>query len=123
MKQVEFKNQGTMIVPVTFANAGASGLAIAKLPRGTRIKNVNVTVDTLFNGTTPTITLGVAGATTKFANAFTLAAVGGVNSVMQHTVTDATAEVLMSLSAAGATAGSGNVTIDYTLPTHFSVEY
>lgn len=122
MKQIERKNHGTIIVPVTFSNSGAASLAIAKLPKGTRITNVNVTVDTLFNGTTPVITLGVAGALTKFANAFTLAAVGGVNSVMQHTATDAAPEVLMSIPVTS-TAGAATVTIDYALPTNFSVEY
>lgn len=122
MKQIERKNHGTMIVPVTFSNSGAASLAIAKLPKGTRITNVNVTVDTLFNGTTPTITLGVTGTLAKFANAFTLAAVGGVNSVLQHTVTDTTAEVLMSVPATS-TAGAATVTIDYALPTDYSVEY
>lgn len=122
MKQTEYKNRGTMIVPVTFANSGAASLAIAKLPKGARVERVNVTVDTLFDGTTPTISLGVAGSLTKFTNVFTLAAVGGNNSVMQHTITDATAEILMSVPATS-TVGAANVTIDYVLPTHFSVEY
>ena len=123
MKQVEHKNQGTIIIPITIANIGASGIAIAKLPKGARIKSINVTVDEVFNGTTNTITLGVAGTTTKFHSALTLASIAGANSVRGHTATDTASEVLMSIAATGATTGKADITIDYTLPTQFSVEY
>lgn len=123
MKQIERKNHGTMIVPLTIADITASGKVIAKLPIGTRIHSVNVTVDEVFNGTTNTITLGVTGTTTKFHSALTLASVAGATSTRQHTTAETTAEVLLTIAAAGATTGNATVTIDYALPTEFSVEY
>jgi hypothetical protein len=123
MKQTEHKNQGTIIVPITIADITASGKVIAKLPRGARIKTVNVTIDEVFNGTINTITLGVAGTTAKFHSALSLASLAGTDSTRQHTSTDAIPEILMTIAAAGATTGIGNITIDYALPTQFSVEY
>lgn len=123
MKQIEHKNHGTMIVPLTIADITASGKVIAKLPIGTRIHSVNVTVDEVFNGTTNTITLGVTGATTKFHSALTLASVAGATSTRQHTTEATTSEVLLTIAAASATTGKAVVTIDYALPTQFSVEY
>jgi len=123
MKQTERKNHGTIILPLTIADITASGKAIAQLPIGTRILSVNVTVDEVFNGTTNTITLGVTGTTTKFHSSFSLASIAGANSTRQHTTAETTAAVLLTIAAAGATTGKATVTIDYALPTEFSVEY
>lgn len=123
MKQTVRKNHGTMIVPFTKANVGASGVVIAKLPIGARIHSVNVTVDEAFSNADNDINVGVTGATTKFQSGFALDAVAGNTSTRQHTATEATQEVIMSILGAVSATGTGNVTIDYALPTTYSVEY
>lgn len=123
MKQLERKNQGTMIVPFTKADVGASSKVIAKFPVGTRIKVINVTVDEVFEAVGNTISLGVSGATTKFQNAVAMNAIVGNNSTLQHTVTDGTAELLMSIAGSVSATGAGDITIDYVLPSEYSVEY
>jgi hypothetical protein len=123
MKQTERKNYGTMIVPFGKADVGASSKVIAKFPIGTRIKTVNATVDEAFADVGNTISLGVSGATTKFQNAVAMNAIIGNNSTLQHTVTDGTAELLMSIAGSVSATGSGDITIDYILPSEYSVEY
>ncbi|MDD2267475.1 hypothetical protein [Sulfuricurvum sp.] len=123
MKQTERKNQGTMIVPLSNGNVGDSSVVIAILPIGTRIKNVNVTVDEAFTNADNTITVGVSGAASKFQNAFALNAVAGNNATRQHTITGTTTEIIMSVAGTASTTGVANVTIDYVLPTEYSVEY
>ena len=123
MKQVMRKKHGTIIVPITKADVAFSGKVIAKLPIGARIHSVNVSVDEVFNGTTNTITVGVAGATTKFQSAFSLAALAGNTSTRQHAVASGTEEILVTIAATGATTGAAVVAIDFALPTEVSVEY
>jgi len=123
MKQVVRKNHGTIIVPLTKDNVGDSGVVIAKLPVGARIHSVNVTVDEVFNGTTNTITLGVAGTTSKFHSTFSLASVAGATSTRQHTAAVGTEEVLLTVAGTEATTGKADVTIDFVLPTEVSAEY
>lgn len=123
MKQTMRKNHGTIIVPVTKADVAFSGKAIAKLPIGARIHSVNVSVDEVFNGTTNTITVGVAGTTNKFQAGFSLASLAGNTSTRQHTASVGTEEILVTIAAAGATTGAAVIAIDFSLPTEVSVEY
>lgn len=123
MKQVIRKNHGTIIVPITKENVGDSGVIIAKLPVDARIHSVNVTVDEAFANADNTITLGVAGTTSKFQNAFALNALAGNTSTRQHSTAVGTDEILMSVAGTASATGAAVVTIDFALPTEYSVDY
>lgn len=122
MRQYKYNKVNTIELEISKADVGASGVVVARLPEGARILGVNVTVDEAFDGATAnTITVGVAGAVDKFQSAVSLASVSGNNSARQHTVTDTTKDVIMSIAGTTATTGSGTVTVLYRDPSKYVI--
>lgn len=114
MRQYAYNKLGVIEKEITILDVGTSGVVVARIPEGARVVNVNVTVDEAYDGTTANkVDLGVTGDLTKFQNQLSLAAVGGANSVRQHTAAETTTDVLMSVTGTVAAAGKATVSVLY----------
>lgn len=114
MRQYAYSKLCVIEKEITILDVGTSGVVVARIPEGARVVSVNVTVDEAYNGITANeVDLGVTGDLTKFQNQLSLAAVGGANSVRQHTAAETTTDVLMSVTGTVATAGKATVSVLY----------
>ena len=100
-------------------NLVAAGVAIApapKLPVGAIVVMTQLHIETAFNGTTPTISVGRVGALTQYFNATSGAA--GVTNGSTGLGIKASGETLQISGNAGAvasTAGKGRLVIEYMI--------
>lgn len=114
MRQYVYNKFSVIEKEITKLDVGTSGVVVARIPEGARVVSVNVTVDEAYDGTTANkVDLGVTGDLTKFQNQLSLAAVGGANSVRQHTAAETTTDVLMSVTGTVAAAGKATVSVLY----------
>jgi hypothetical protein len=114
MRQYAYNKLSVIETEITTSDVGASSVVVARIPEGARVVGINVTVDEAFDGVTANkVNLGVVGDLTKFQNAFSLASLSGVNSVRQHTATETTMDVLMSVAGTVATTGKATVCVFY----------
>ncbi|MGA0610096.1 hypothetical protein [Caldimonas sp. KR1-144] len=100
-----------------FEDLAAAPVKLApKLPVGAIVLSTRVITETIFNGATPTLDVGVAGSLAKYANDASLAAAAVVNGAAV-TGTPLTAEETIVLTpnagAAASTAGKGRVVVEY----------
>ncbi len=91
-------------------------LLAPKLPMGAMVLRCSIIVETVFNGTTPSLSVGLSGTTTKYANAVSLGATGVIAGATTTGIPLAAEETLLLTPNAGAiasTAGKGRVYIEY----------
>ncbi|MDD2290670.1 MAG: hypothetical protein PHV52_00190 [Aliarcobacter sp.] len=98
----------------------ASVIDICSLPVGTDVA-INITVDEVFNAGS-TIKIGTNLEDDKFVNSFSVAAIGGKNSEIRFTTTEAEKEIKAVINQ-NTTAGACTVKVDYVLPTNYEVNY
>lgn len=102
-----------------FTDAAINPCVLApKLPMGAMVLSTRVIVETQFNGgAASSLSVGIAGSTTKYANAVDLdAATGIVNGATATGIPLANEETLLftfSANAIASTAGKGRVVIEY----------
>lgn len=102
-----------------FQDAASGGAHLKpKLPMGAIIRRINVVVETVFNGgAASSVSVGIAGNTTKYANAVDLdAATGTVAAATPTGIPLAEEETLLftfSANAIASTAGKGRLVIEY----------
>ena len=117
-------NIGGMLsaVTATFAYTDSSAVAIATIPAGAQIVNINIDVTTAFNAaTTNTVTVGKTGSAAAFVASTSVGSAGrasvattGVYSAWADTGTsDISATITYSQTGTAATAGAARVTIVY----------
>lgn len=105
--------------PFDFQDAAAGGTHLKpKLPMGAIVRRINVIVDTAFNGgAASSLSVGIAGSTTKYANAVDLdAATGTIAAATPSGIPLAEEETLVftfSANAIASTAGKGRLVIEY----------
>lgn len=109
----------TIEIPIGFGDAGTTQSSTAIPPTTAKVVSVKIRVDTVFDGTTPTVTVGgattgaAAFAATTDSNLETL----GTYELPQYTELAAAEVVGAVLSAmAGATQGVAVILIAYTVP-------
>lgn len=101
----------------TFTFGTTSPLSLFTLPANAMIDEIDVYVDTAFNGT-PSISIGVTGTVSKYAPAsiIDLNTTGQYN-IFPGVVPVGTTEALIATySAGGATTGTGRILIKYSIP-------
>lgn len=99
-----------------------SPYAYLTLPANAIIKEISVMVDTAFNGTGPSLSVGVSGTPSKFmvAGASDLTTAGQYSTTaVQEVATSGTSQaIILTFNAGvGATAGVARVMMTYTVPT------
>jgi hypothetical protein len=105
--------------PFNYEDFAVSPVALApKLPVGAMVLSTKIVVETVFNGgAASTLSVGIEGATTKYANAADLdAATGVVAGATATGIPLSSEETLLltpSANAIASTAGKGRVVIEY----------
>ena len=122
-KQIEYIVNKSTRKQITYAAQGAAtATEIGRFPAGTQVK-VNVTINEVFDGTTPIVTIGTGTTANKFIDGQAITAAGGHDSALRLVTTESERDVVASIGGTGATAGALTVTVDYTLPTNEEVSY
>lgn len=96
----------------------ASPLTLFTTPSGAVINRVEVVIDTQFNGT-PTLTIGIAGSTSKYMTSSqnVLTAVAGTGYQSNPMLPSTAGESLIATYAAGsASAGAARILVYYSIP-------
>lgn len=109
-----------MVETTTVAFGSSSPITQFTLPANAIVENVLVMVDTAFNGTNPSLTVGISGTTSKYmGSGDSDLTTQGVYEVTPGLAADVSTEALIITYAAGtSTAGSARVEVHYTIPTH-----
>jgi hypothetical protein len=103
----------------SLAFGSSSPVAMFTLPANAVIWRVLIDVDTVFNGTTPTVSIGVSGTTSKFMGATQSdLATGGSYEVDASLVatSGSTQALIATYSAGGSSAGAARIIVDYSIP-------
>lgn len=107
---------GSICVPVAFGNQGGFVDSTAQIPAGYHVVRVWTDVTTAFDGTAPTIDVGIAGDTAKFgstSNDDNCPDVVDAYICDQRTLQATDAELRVSVGGSGATQGAATVYADY----------
>jgi hypothetical protein len=101
-----------------FATAATIAAIAPKLPVGAIVLQTRILVETVFNGgAASSLSVGIAGTTTKYANAVDLDAATGLIAGATATGIPLTAEEVLvltpSANAIASTAGKGRILIEY----------
>lgn len=102
----------------SLAFGASSPVTMFTLPANAVIEKVTVIVDTAFNGTAPTVTVGISGTATKYSGAsdVDLKTVGQYI-VHNSLVSVGTTEALIATYAAdSSSAGAARILVDYSVP-------
>lgn len=102
--------------PFDFQDFAGTIVLAPKLPMGAMVLQARLVVETIFNGSTPTLSVGISGTTTKYVNAASLASTGLVAGATVTGIPLANEETLVFTPNAGAiasTAGKGRLVIEY----------
>jgi|GEM_PF-1977972 len=119
-KNREIRDGGTVTAIFTSADVGTT-VDFMGIPEGFRIVDVNVTVDTLFNGTDGTtndnkISVGIEGDLVRFIPATSVDAVKGITFNNRQLTAVNSMAIVIDITGSGsvaATTGSATVTVSY----------
>jgi hypothetical protein len=100
------------------AFGSSSPVTAFTLPANAVVDRVVVKVDTAFNGTAPTISVGVSGTTSKYmpATANDLTATGEYEYHPNLTADGSTNDIIVTYSADSSSAGAARVEVHYSIP-------
>ena len=94
--------------PVTMFSTGASDV----------IESITVYVDTAFNGTTPTVTVGISGTTSKYSTTADVdLKTAGAYVIHPNLVAQGAESLIATYSASTSSAGAGRIVVAYATPT------
>lgn len=94
--------------PVTMFTTGASDV----------IESITVYVDTAFNGTTPTVTVGISGTTSKYSTTADVdLKTAGAYVIHPNLVAQGAESLIATYSASTSSAGAGRIVVAYATPT------
>lgn len=96
----------------------ASPLTMFTLPANAVISRVTIVVDTAFNGTAPSVSIGVSGTTSKYMSATDVdLKTAGVYEVDPGLTADGTTNALIATySADSSSAGAARILVEYAIP-------
>lgn len=102
----------------SLAFGSSSPVAMFQLPANAVLEKVTVIVDTLFNGTAPTMTVGIAGTTSKYVGAtqVNLKATGQYIIHNSLAANGSAEDLIITYSADSSSAGAARVIVDYSVP-------
>ena len=120
----DFLYEAEQILIGTLTNASGTTTTIGGLPAGAMVTGIVVVVSTLFNGTTPTITVGIidasgaATATYYVSSGTSLAAAGVIASTLAATALPlaTNSSVTVTRSETGSSAGAAKVIVRFVGP-------
>lgn len=118
----EANTGGTVVVQYARLTAPALTATGIRLPAGSIIEDITIDVTTLFDGTSPTLSVGTAASPTLYASASVLTAAARVRPAFTgaqltaiSNVGTADVAVLLTNTAANSTVGSALVKITYVV--------
>ena len=102
--------------PLVFGSS--SPVTMFTLPANAVIEKVTVIVDTAFNGTAPTMTVGISGTTSKYVGATDVdLKTAGQYIVHNSSIANGSTEALIiTYSADSSSVGAARVLVDYSVP-------
>lgn len=104
----------------TIAYDATSPVACFTLPANAIVDEVEVVIDTPFNGTAPSMSVGISGTTSKYMGATgnNLKDGSGTRFVAHpnHPAVGATEDIIVTLNADSSSAGSARVLVTYSVP-------
>jgi hypothetical protein len=106
------------VIELTFADLAAGANLAAQLPPGAIVVGGEITVNTVFDSTTNTLSIGDAGSATRYASAVNLkSAARTALTLTGYKVTDANKDLLFTYAETGAaaTAGAATVVLNYVV--------
>lgn len=101
------------------AFGASSPVTMFTKPAGSKIAEIRIYVDTLFNGTTPTLSIGISGTTSKYGSTgqVDLTTVGVYVWDPGIDVTGGSENLIATYSAGSSSAGAARIEVDYVIPT------
>lgn len=104
----------------TVAHNSSSPVAAFTLPANAVVLAVDTVIDTAFNGTTPQLSVGVAGTTSKYAGAtdsdLTATAKTRFTTHPGEAAVGTTEDIIITLGGTDMSAGSARVSVTYAVP-------
>jgi hypothetical protein len=107
------------VTPLTFGSGNT--VAMFTKPAGARLQKIDVVIDTPFNGTNPTMSVGISGSTSKYFPALDLT--GGINfeagdtfQNYSNTVAVGSEDLIITYVSGSSTAGDASVLVYYSVP-------
>lgn len=104
----------------TIAHDSSSPVAAFTLPANAVVDEVEVVVDTTFNGTAPSMSVGISGTPSKYMGATgnNLKDASGTRFVAHpnHPAVGTTEDIIVTLNADSSSAGSARVLVTYSVP-------
>lgn len=118
----EVTTQNVAVDTTTLAFGSTSPLAMFSLPVGAVPELVRIIIDTPFDGTAPSLSIGIVGTTSKYMPATAINLKGTAGDVYEYKPTTAaiagTPEAVIATYAAdGSSAGSARIEFHYVQPT------
>jgi len=112
---------GVLIARKAIAFGDSSPIALFSLPANAVVNQVDVLVNTAFDGTAPQITVGISGNTSKFtaASDVNLKVVGsyGVTACRRVATSGSPQALIATYTADSSAAGAGFIDVYYSIPT------
>lgn len=113
-------SQCATVDTTTVAFGASSPISAFTLPANAVVNNVEVIVDTAFNGTAPQLSVGINGTTAKYmgATANDLKATAGTRfiSTPNEVAVGTTEAIIITYAADSSSAGSARVLVTYSVP-------
>jgi len=102
----------------SLAFGSSSPVSMFTLPANAVIEKVTTIVDTAFNGTAPTMSVGVSGTASKYVGSsdVDLKTAGAYVVYNTNTANGSTEALIITYSADSSSAGAGRVIVDYSVP-------
>jgi hypothetical protein len=96
----------------------ASPLTLFTTPASAIIHKVQVVIDTPFSGGTPTLTIGIAGTTSKYMGSGQNVLTGTAKDVYESNPGESAASesLIATYAAGGASTGAGRILVYYSVP-------
>ena len=105
----------------SLAFGASSPVAMFTLPANAVVHKVQVVIDTAFDGTAPTMSVGVAGTTSKYMGTGDVNLKGTAEDVYEVTpgkiAVGTTEALILTYAADGSSAGAARVLVFYSIPT------
>lgn len=111
-------SNGLLVDTTTLAFGDASPVTMFTLPASAVVHRVEVIIDTAFNGTSPSLSIGIVGTTSKYmaATEINLKAAAGTVFEVNPALAAAADALIATYSASGSSAGSSRIVVFYSVP-------
>jgi hypothetical protein len=109
---------GLLVDTTTLAFGDTSPVTMFTLAAGSVVHRIEIIIDTAFNGTSPTVSIGIAGTTSKYmaATEVNLKAAAGTIFEVNPGLAAAADALIATYVASSSSAGSARILVFYSIP-------